>query len=262
MNNNTIEIPKIQAIKNHQLLIVKKLDEIRFEIEEKGDEYFEFHWFAREYPRFLRYHIDNIKFRLNTIGKLYELHKKELLDKNKSDEIYEMAISSEKSTQIYWEFEAFLNATSAALDIISRISGLAYSEQTPIALNKITKKKELTGIVDILRKAKTDWIDEMKDYRDCFVHYTPVDSRVYVTVYKSTKSWKMWCKIPTNPNIRNAEKFEFSKKRDLLSYSNNIFKQIIKLDKQIAEKISELYINKEYPKRIENLFNIGQRSRK
>jgi hypothetical protein len=262
MNNNIIEIPKIQTIKNDELLIVKKLDGIRFDIEEKGDEYFEFYWFAREYPRFYKYHIDNIKFRLNTIKNLYEFHQKEFLKIKKSDAIYEMSVSVAKSPQIYWEFEAFLNAISAALDVVSRISGLAYAEQTPISLNKITKKKELIGIVDVLRKAKTDWIDEMKDYRDCFVHYTPVDSKVYVTVYKSTKSWKMWCKIPTNPNIRNAEKFKFSKKRDLLSYSNNIFKRIIKLDKQIANTISELYSHQEYPKRIDNLFNIGQRSRK
>jgi len=173
-----------------------------------------------------------------------------------------MATSTIFSFQIYWEFEALLGAVNSALDLIARICGVAYDEQTPVSLNKISSKKNLIGLVDHLRTAKEDWINEMKDYRDCFVHYTPVDNRVFVTIYKSSDVWKMWCKIPTNPNIREVDGFRFSKKRDLLRYSLQVYKNLMKLDKRIAEDIMVSYNKGDFPKRISHLFYIGKRTRK
>lgn len=265
MNKLIIQIPKLPTFKRESPQIVKVLDKIRFELDEKGEKYFEFYWFAREYPRFYRYHVDNIEFRLKTIHNLYQLHEKDFLKRESSNnfnDCFEMATSNQYSFQIYWEFEALLGATNSALDLIARISGIAYEQQTPVSFNKISSTKELSGLVDSFRQAKTDWVNEMKDYRDCFVHYTPVDNRVYVTLYKSTKNWKMWCKIPTNPNIREADGFHFSKKRDLLQYSNKVYKNLMKLDKEIGKQISDLYKVGDFPKRINNLFYIGQRTRK
>lgn len=148
------------------------------------------------------------------------------------------------------------------MDILARIAGIAYTEQTPVSLTKISKKKELSGIVDLFRVAQIEWINDMKDYRDCFVHYTPVDSQVYVTIYRLKKNWKMWCKIPTNPNVRSGDSFIFSKRRDLLRYSITVYENLMKLDLLIAKRIEQLYESGEFPKRINNLFNIGQRGRK
>lgn len=265
MNDININIPKLPKFKRESPKIVKVLDDIRFDIDKKGEEFFEFYWFAREYPRFYRYHIDNIEFRLKTIHKLYEFHRDDFLNREKSSEyedFFEMTTSTRFSFQIYWDFEALLGAVNSALDLIARICGVAYEEQTPVSLNKISSKKELNGLVDRLRAAKEDWINEMKDYRDCFVHYTPVDNRVYVTIYKSKDNWNMWCKIPTNPNIREVDGFRFSRKRDLLRYSNKVYKCLMSLDKIIAEDMMDLYRKGEFPKRINNLFYIGQRTRK
>ena len=40
------------------------------------------------------------------------------------------------------------------------------------------------GLKDIFRKAQNQWAQRMKDYRDCFIHYTPVDTLLdhYVSV--------------------------------------------------------------------------------
>lgn len=264
MKDSDIHIPTIPKFDRYSPRVVRSLDKIRFELDKNGNDCFEFYWFAREFPRFYQYHIDNIEFRLRTIHNLYEHHRTDFFKKNVSDEYgetFEMAISNISTFRIYWDFEALLGATNSALDLLARISGVAYTDQTPVSLNKISKKKELIGIVDLFRTAQENWINSMKDYRDCFVHYTPVDSRVYVTVYKLNKNWKMWCKIPTNPNIRVADGFKFSKRVDLLRYSISIYKKLMELDKQVAKKIDELYENGEFPKRIKNLFYIGQRER-
>ena len=265
MDDTDILIPKLPQFDRNSPQVVLTLDEIRHEIDKKGEEFFEFYWFAREYPRFYRYHIDNIEYRLQTIHKLYEHHKTEFLKKginNEYGQIFEMATSTIMSSRIYWDFEALLGATNSALDILARISGVAYSEQTPVSLNKLSKKKELIGIVDLFRQAQSDWINKMKDYRDCFVHYTPVANSVYVIVFKLKRNWKMWCKIPVNPNIRVADGFVFSRRIDLLQYAISIHQNLIKLDKQVAEKIQELYNSGQFPKRINNLFYIGHRERK
>ncbi|MCG8320399.1 MAG: hypothetical protein MI921_12915 [Cytophagales bacterium] len=260
-----INTPIIPDFKLESPEVVKVLDSIRYEIKKEGNEYLEFYWFAREYPRFYRYHIDNIKFRLRSISDLYELHKAEFVENNSSKDLkdcFELSASTIHSFQIYWDFEALLGALNAFLDLMARISGVAYEQQTPVSLNKISSKKELTGLVDIFRESKEKWINRLKDYRDCFVHYTPVDNRVYVTLIRQTDYWKMWCKIPVSPNIREVDGFEFSVDLDLLKYSIELYENLLALDREVATTIEELYKLGEFPKRINNLFYIGQRQRK
>jgi len=260
-----IDTPNIPEFKLESPKIVEVLDKIRYEIEEKGDEWFEFYWFAREYPRFYRYHVDNVKFRLRSISKHYEFHKVDFIKNNSAKDLkdcFELSTSTIHSFQIYWDFEALLGALNSSLDLIARISGVAYEQQTPVSINKISSKKDLTGLVDVFRENKDKWINRLKDYRDCFVHYTPVDNRVYVTLIRQEESWKMWCKIPVNPNIREVDGFEFSENLDLLEYSVELYENLLSLDKEVANMIEELYNQGQFPKRINNLFYIGQRQRK
>ncbi len=264
MLSTDIQIPRLPLFKKESPRIVIVLDKINNKLNKKGEEYSEFYWFARDYPRLYRYHIDNIEFRLKTIYELYDLHRNDFLKNYEiedSNNCFGMVQSNINSFRIYWEFEALLSATNSALDLMARIIGTAYEQQTPVSLNKIVRKQELSGLIDILRKSKTDWVDELKDYRDCFVHYTPVDRRVYVILYRIKDKWKMWCKIPINPNIREVNGFRFSKKRDLLRYSIKIYQKLMKLDRDIAREIVKEYQNNNFPKRINNLFFIGSRNR-
>jgi hypothetical protein len=248
--------------------VVKAFDKMRFEIldnlDEDSDEDSEFYWYAREFPRYYRYHIDNVEFRIKKIHSLYEFHLKDFLkekSKIEKSEMYERGIYNTYTYQIYWEFEALLNALSASLDILSRISGLEFEHQTPLSLNQLSKKKDLNGVVDIFRKAKQDWIDEMKNLRDCFVHYCPIDSMPTIIFYKTKTMWKIWCKLPTNPNIRVVDGFKYSRNLDLLKYSYKLYSNFKKLDEEVANYLLELYDKKEFPKRVNNLFLIGQRQK-
>ncbi|SMN17618.1 hypothetical protein CRYPA_1029 [uncultured Candidatus Thioglobus sp.] len=241
------------------------LDKIRFEIDKNDDEgeLFEFYWFAREYPRFYRYHLDHAEHRLKEIHKKYQYIKNSesghVKDWNKNR--FEVSVSNPITHQIYWDFEAYLMALNAALDLLARVVGVAYSDQTPVSFNKLCAKKSLVGPVDILRVAKNKWVNKFKDYRDCFVHYTPVDNRVFADIIRTENNFLLRCKLPTNPNIRTVKGFRYSKKIEVLKYASTLYRHMSALDKAVAKEIMKLYKAKEFPKRTANLFFIGQRTR-
>lgn len=260
-----IEIPELPKFSRFSPALVKVLDKIRYEIDKNDDEgeLFEFYWFAREYPRFYRYHLDHAEYRLKEIHQKYHLIKQNEGGRIKdgNDNCFEVSVSSPITHQIYWDFEAYLMALNAALDLLARVVGVAYPDQTPLSFNKLCAKKELTGPVDILRKAKGKWVNKFKDYRDCFVHYTPVDNRVYADIIRTENNFLLRCKLPTNPNVRTVEGFRYSRKIEVLKYSSTLYRHISALDKAVAKEILRLYKANEFPKRTSNLFFIGQRSR-
>jgi len=152
-------------------------------------------------------------------------------------------------------------ALNSALALLARVIGVAYPEQTPVSFNKLCSKKGLNGPVELLRTAKKRWVDRFKDYRDCFVHYTPADNRVYADIIRTDNAFLLRCKLPTNPNIRTVEGFRYSKKIEVIKYASALYRHILALDKAVAKEILKLYKAGEFPKRTNNLFFIGQRTR-
>lgn len=241
---------------------MRTLDRIRFELN-ADDAYAEFVWFAREYPRVYRYHIDHAKFRLAEIYAKYQrAHRYFGSELSKvSYNSFGMAMGNIDTLQVYWDFESFLNAVSSSLDILARIIGTAYIELTPPSFNKLCKKSHLSGCVDILRAAQTRWVSRMKDYRDCFVHYTSVDTLWAFGCNLYSDGFEVRCKLPTNPNIRDILGFRFSRRVEVLKYAIHIYRQFSALDRRSAKQISSDYKIGEFPKRKDNLFFIGTRRR-
>lgn len=161
---------------------------------------------------------------------------------------------------MYWNFESFLNAINTALDILSRIVGLAYSENTPVSFSKICKK-DFDGPVVIMRESEKRWVKQMKDYRDCFVHYTPVDTMLSIGFIKYSDGWQIRSKLPTNPNVRDILGFRYSRKYDVLKYALSVFRNFRRLDNAIAKEMLTLYKRNLFPMRTNNLFFIGNRQR-
>src|SRR5208283_1521102 len=257
-----IKIPELPSFSTYSPELVRALDKIRYEIDKKDaeGEHFEFYWFAREYPRFYRYHINHAEHRLKQIHEKYREIRDTEIKKISSEHIgfVEFSLFNHLTQEIYWDFEAFLLAVSAVLDLLARVVGTAYPNQTPLSFNKLCKKAELNGVVDILRQAKKRWVDRFKDYRDCFVHYTPVDNRVYADILSYNGSLILRCKLPTNPNIRTVEGFRYSKKVEVLKYAISLYRHLSALDKAVGKEIMRLYQQGDYPKRTRNLFFIGQ----
>lgn len=240
--------------------IVKLFDKIRFELE-NNDENSEFCWFAREYPRCYRYHLDCAQYRLQSIYNQYQKaqkHFEEMLQSSKEN-CFGLSISSQETEIIYWDFESFLSSINTALDILARIVGVAYKVQTPPSFNKICKK-DLGGVIDIMKSAQNKWVLKMKDYRDCFVHYTPVDTLLGISIVLYSDAWHMRCKIPTNPNVRDIIGFKYSKRVELLSYAIKIYKNMLVLDKKIAKSLKASYEKDEFPNKKTNLFFLGGRT--
>lgn len=71
-------IPKIPKFSIYSPPLVKVMDKIRGDFD--GDDEFEFYWFAREYPRFYRHHIQHAEYRLRNIYDKYTFIRKELID--------------------------------------------------------------------------------------------------------------------------------------------------------------------------------------
>ncbi|MCJ7730476.1 MAG: hypothetical protein MUO27_11455, partial [Sedimentisphaerales bacterium] len=163
---------------------------------------------------------------------------------------------------LYWEFESFLSAISSALDILARICGTAYQTETPVSFTKLCGKKLDHGPAPIMARAKSIWVDRLKDYRDCFIHYTPVDTILLLCCHQYSNGWQVYAKLPVNPNVRDIEGFRYKRGADVLRYSISVYRHFVALDKAIAQFLRKAYLNHQYPQRINNLFFVGKRTRK
>lgn len=241
--------------------IVKAFDLIRFDLEkQESDELAEFCFFSREYPRCYRYHIDCAQHRLKSIYRVYqeayEFFQSDVLNDPNAFEISYGSVHLGK--QIYWDFESFLSAVNTSLDLMARIVGVAYKEQTPPSFNKICKKN-LPGLVQVMKRAQELWVSKMKDYRDCFVHYTPVDTLLLLTAVRYKNGWEIRARLPVNPNEREIINFRFERKLELLRYAITIYRHLCNLDKAVARKIIEEYNNHQFPQRVNSLLFVGRR---
>lgn len=258
---NIVPLPNLPKFSDDRSpKIVQVFDRIRFDLD-KNDEYAEFCLFAREYPRCYRYQIDCAEFRLKGIYQKYRTaHAYFTHELRKEGENYfKMAYSNQQTYETYWDFEAFLSAINTALDLLARIVGTAYHEQMPLSFNKLCNKKNLNGPANILKKAQKIWVSRMKNYRDCFIHYTPVDTFPDISANCYSYGWEVRGKLPTNPNIRDIFGFKFSRRVELLKYAISVFKHMCALDSAVSKEIYKLYKAKQFPKRVNDLFFLGKR---
>lgn len=256
------DLPLLPDIHNIDSEIVNVFNTIRFKIQnsESWEEYSEFCWFIREYPRCYRYHLQCASYRLESIYNIYiKAHKYFLSEISQATEnCFGFSRSDKETAIIYWEFDALLSSINTALDILARIVGTAYKEQTPPNFNKLCKK-DFEGPINILKKAQKVWVKKMKDYRDCFIHYTPVDTMLGINADLYNDGWEVRAKLPVNPNVREILGFRYKRSVELLKYAISTYKHMLALDKALAKEIRKLYKKKEYPKKITNLFFLGAR---
>jgi hypothetical protein len=243
--------------------IVRIFDEIRSALDNGDDaeEYAEFSWFAREYPRCYRHHISAAEYRLRNIYARYERAHKRLLEDVRrcpKDDFISTAYETNETHEIYWEFEAFLSSIGSALDLLARIVGTAYKEHLPPSFNKLCKKTHLTGPARRLRTAQRKWVIRMKSYRDCFVHYTPADTVLMAGAYYRRGALQVWCSIPRNPQARDIIRFRSSKRTDVLRYACDVWRQMLALDRVIAVDIIRMYRKNAFPQKRDNLFHVGR----
>jgi len=241
--------------------VVLVFDRIRKELDGK-DSYDEFYWFAREYPRCYRFHLDGADFRLRSIHALMDDIFRGLSETAESAAgraALQFNVSDVRVQQVYWDFESYLSEINISLDILARIIGPTFRQQTPPSFNRLCKMGQAHPILDLFRKAQSMWVRRLKDYRDCFVHYTPVDTRLFVSLDRCVKGWELRAPLPVNPNVREILGFRYRRRVELLRYAVTLHRHLTALDKAVALAIWRLYRRQEFPLRREHLFFVGQR---
>jgi hypothetical protein len=192
------ERPSFRA---HSPEVVRTLDQIRFALDEQdarnsSPDHAEFTWFAREYPRCYRYHLGCADFRLKTIWSLYqEVHSNLSRDCGMDESTVQIAISNEKVYRIYWDFESFLSEINIALDLLARVAGTAYKDEMPVSFNRFCKKEGNAGLLGIMKRAQSRWVRGLKDYRDCFIHYTPVDTLLSISLVRRADEFEIRAEV-------------------------------------------------------------------
>jgi len=245
--------------------LVTVLDRIRRELPElyPNGEMDEVAWFIREYPRAYRYHLACADFRLGTICELYEELHQELSARIKDDpDVFEVSLSDRRVQRIYWDFESFLIENGIALDLLARIVGTAYKNEMPPSFNRFCRRAERSdSLLALFHSAQARWVNRLKDYRDCFTHYTPVDTMLSIRMVRRKGGWETRCKIPSNPNEREIQRFRFPLRVELSRLAFSVRRNMNKLDRDVAAHIDQAYRQGRYPQRTRGLFSVGRRER-
>jgi hypothetical protein len=257
-----IYLPPLPNFSSTSPAVVLIHDKIRKELDHFED-FAEFSWFAREYPRCYRYHFNAAEFRLKSLyGLMSTLHSEFAREISQSErDIYHHGVSDERVLQVYWDFESFLSEVSISLDLLARVVGPAFGDHSPSSFNKLCKWSVSHPLIDLFNRAEKRWVRRLKDYRDCFTHYTPVDTLLMVSAYKYADRWEVRAKLPINPNVREIIGFRYSRRVELLRYALNVYDNFLAFDRAVAHTIARLYRQKRYPVRKDNLFFVGRRSR-
>jgi hypothetical protein len=241
--------------------VVLAMDRIRRDLEDTPD-FDEFCLFAREYPRCYRFHFDGATFRLRSMHTCLSLiHKKLATQDNSRESTFEVGLFDPRVNQLYWDFESYLSEVNVALDLLARVVGPAFKQQSPPSFNKLCKQSQQHVLLNHFRRAKMRWVNRLKDYRDCFMHYTPVDNRPVVMLRRYSTGWELHTRLPVNPNVREMLGFKFSRRVDLMRYAITTYKHLTSFDRAIARSVLRLYRTGDFPVRKTHLFFVGQRTR-
>jgi hypothetical protein len=258
-------LPLADLPKDHDCEIVTELDTIRRSCEELGDSerFAEFFWFAREYPRCYRYHFDAARHRLECIyANLHSIRKDLLSHARTSPDAFSVGIGDARVAQIYWDFESFLIECCIALDLLARVVGPAFSNETPPSFSRLCKRSQVSHpLLVTFRQSKAKWIDRLKDYRDCFTHYTPVDTVLNVSLNRYKNGWEQRARIPINPNVREILGFRFNRRVELWRYARVTWLRMTRLDQVAARQLAHLHAAGAFPVRLSGLFFVGRRER-
>jgi hypothetical protein len=255
-------LPALPKFRDRSPAVVVLHDKIRRELKDV-DGFEEFCWFAREYPRCYRFHVDGAEFRLKSIHDLMRSLRADLAAQMPAPDgdTFECGLSNIRAAQVYWDFESFLSEVSIALDLLARVVGPAFREESPPSFNRLCKWSGTHPLLDLFRRAQTRWVNRLKDYRDCFTHYTPVDTMLMVVLRRYPDRWEVRAKLPTNPNVRDILGFRFSRRVELLRYTLRVHGDLMALDRAVARTLLRLYRHKQYPVRKDRLFFVGRRER-
>ena len=259
---NILPLPELPPMPCESPQIVRVLDDVRYRLFDQEEDSWEFYWFAREYGRIFRHHVDHVEHRLRAIHDAYaELHQELGARLLHLESPGETILSCRSVRELYWDFEAFLSAASSSLDAAARVVGPAYETETPLSFNKFRRKAPAGPLRGVFERAAERWVLRLKDYRDCFVHFTPADTLMFIGIREYSDGWELLAPIPRNPNAREILLFRRGRRYDVLKYATTTWRHLRAFDRAIAHQVWSMFQSGRFPVRTEHLFAKGGRIR-
>lgn len=259
---NILPLPELPPIPSESPRIGRTFDSVRHRWLEDEEHGCEFSWFAREYPRIYRHHVDHAEHRLRVIHDAYVEFRQELSEDVRNGDVYkEKLVSRHRVKEMYWDFEAFLNAVSSSLDAATRVVGPAYAEQTPLSFNRFFRRAPAGRLRDLFETAADRWVLRLKDYRDCFVHYTPTNTLLFFGIREYSDGWEVRAEIPRNPNERDILAFRRGRRYDVFKYVSAVWRHLMAFDRAVSRELQSMFRRGEFPVRTTSLFFKGRRTR-
>ena len=84
---------------------------------------------------------------------------------------------------------------------------------------------------DILEESWQVYGERLTDYRDCIIHYTPIDFGMSTAnMHKLDDGiWSVMMRIPDNPETKSKSAFTFAKGLDALTYGWELSNEIVRV---------------------------------
>jgi hypothetical protein len=109
----------------------------------------------------------------------------------------------------------------------------------------------------VMATAQSRWVTKLKSYRDCFTHFTPVDTLLWIGLQQYRDGFHIRAKLPVNPEVREILGFRFSRHVELLKYALTTWRHMAALDRAVAREIALAYRRGGYPMRTSGLFFVS-----
>ena len=148
----------------------------------------------------------------------------------------------------YFEFDALLSASRRAYDKIGHCvwdgfegGGSGMPDNMEMLLRRL--KKCPVPLKERLNESWSSTGSKLKDYRDCTQHFASTDLGAGTGGVFMQKLdldvFKVWARIPDNPEVKSPKKFTYRGNYDALKYGWHVVSELNSLAREALDSISE-----------------------
>ena len=146
----------------------------------------------------------------------------------------------------YFELDALLTGARRAYDASRYLLWSAFGstkggvpsnfKKTLAVCSKLPP--ELRGI---LEESWCNYGERLTDYRDCIIHYTPIDFGMGSASMNKLDSgvWSVMMRIPDNPEAKSKSAFTYAKNLDALTYGWELSNEIVRIATTIMTAVQD-----------------------
>lgn len=143
----------------------------------------------------------------------------------------------------YYEFDALITAARRAYEALRHPLWKAFGNRGPCPRSfetVLTSAKILPELQAVLQQSWESYGRKLKDYRDCIVHYVPIDyGTSQIQLFSIPGNiWGLQVPIPDNPDAKSKREFRFNSRLDALTYGWELANEILKLATAVFDALT------------------------